>query len=119
MKFLISKSSGDPPGIPGAFKLTLKYTFHEEKCISHIHPEQLDDLWKEFKKEGSRHKKTKTKWSRDVERFIDKFMIEISTLEEVVELANAHGEVIVGSSYGQYDGHECLGTIEIYDDYRE
>ena len=47
---------------------------------------------------------------------MDVWLIEINTLEELMEFCNKYGSLIVETDFYFGDGNN---TIEIYDDYRE
>lgn len=65
-------------------------------------------------KQGTNHRIINGNIARDLDKR-DCYMIEINTLEELLELKNKYGDLIINTSYIDRKTH----SIEIYDNYRE
>ena len=66
--------------------------------------------------DDNKYKVTKTQeYDEWLEKYIDKYFIEINSLEELMEFQKGYGKIIIMDN--RYGGE--MKEIEIYDDYRE
>lgn len=66
--------------------------------------------------DDKKYKVTKTQeYDEWLEEYIDKYFIEINSLEELMEFQKGYGKIIIMDN--RYGGE--MKEIEIYDDYRE
>lgn len=66
--------------------------------------------------DDKKYKVTKTEeYDEWLEEYIDKYFIEINSLEELMEFQKDYGKIIIMDN--RYGGE--MKEIEIYDDYRE
>ena len=66
--------------------------------------------------DDKKYKVTKTQeYDEWLEKYIDKYFIEINSLEELMEFQKGYGKIIIMDN--RYGGE--MKEIEIYDDYRE
>lgn len=66
--------------------------------------------------DDKKYKVTKTQeYDEWLEKYIDKYFIEINSLEELMEFQKGYGKIIIMDN--RYGGK--MKEIEIYDDYRE
>jgi hypothetical protein len=113
MKFIISRTSAygnKPLGI--AIKEKLTYLDRRTLTLENM-KKNRKDLYSHFMCHGKNHRTEGTCAVRDVDQ--EDWTIEINSLEELIELKDKEGKLIVkGTEY-----KEIPYEIEIYDDYRE
>lgn len=119
MKFLITRTSVWEED--GDLKLSKKWQLKKEKFdyiqrFTFKTPEAYNKKnTKDWFSEGYNHKKTKDGIQRALKDHSQGWFIEINSLEELMELYNEVGDIIISQSTFNPD----ITEIEIYDDYRE
>lgn len=113
MKFRITRTSTwDQKPIKEAKKVDAIYHDIRTIILEKMQRER-PDLYRDFMSEGANHRTAGVESIRDLEHQI--WMIEISSLEELLDLHDKYGEFVITSTrYPEYPIE-----IEIYDDWRE
>ncbi len=114
MKFEISRTSFYNNEKPYEKAIEEEYTFIETGNGNGKFLENNPDFLESWKSKGENHTFEGVQLSLEVKK--TRWVIEINSLEDLVELQKEHGELVIGSSYNHKDQ---IPSIEIYDSYRE
>jgi len=90
-----------------------KYIYTDERQINDPSKFYYKENKENWYKEGKNHRVEDGHIKRDFEN--EAYFININSLEELNELSNKYGELVISSSFG----NKNIPSIEIYDDYRE
>ncbi len=114
MKFVIRRTSRNLPvnGTPCAGAVAENYIYIESLEKSRWIPSYWEsDNWLQ---RGKNHRVEGGIAKRDLDE--TRYIIEINSIEDLIELAKEHGELVIGIGA---ESDPAMAYIEIYDGYRE
>lgn len=116
MKIIISRTSIDDKKPCKEAKKGLFPCWDTRSCSEEYFNNSFTESWRS---RGKNHTKVGKYITRQLED-IEKWYIEIETLDDLIKLQKKYGDLIIKSYlFDKYKGKDNILEIEIYDDYRE
>jgi len=118
MKYIITRTSvwnDEDIKVEEAIKETLDLTSYDTRTVNSIEEAKKLHWYQDWASRGTNHREENGYIICDYITTETIYTIEINSLEELMNLQDKYGELIITKS--NYKEFEC--EIEIYDDYRE